>query len=369
MCKRIVIVAVLALLVSLGLYSMGEAMEFSSWPSVSAQRAILIDGKTGQILYGKNEEEKAYPASITKIMTALVAIEEGEKKGGKGLNEKIEVSPLAMGVEGSSIYLKDGEKISMRDLLYGLMLRSGNDAAVAIAEEIGPGTAQFVDKMNKRAKEAGATQTSFSNPNGLHDENHYTTAKDMALISREAMMNKEFKTITSAKNWTAERGIGGFNYFITKNKVVYEYEGSTGIKIGFTKTAGRTLVASAQRDGMELICVVLNAPDWFQDTYKLMDYGFEQYDSKIIVKKEIPIKSIKVANGEKRSVKIGTKNTATVAIEKNKESNISIAYDIHKIVEAPITRWDQAGELQIFSEDVYLYSEPLYYLEDMERKQ
>ncbi|MEG1931250.1 MAG: D-alanyl-D-alanine carboxypeptidase, partial [Anaerovorax sp.] len=258
--------------------------------------------------------------------------------------------------------------IPMEDLLYGLMLRSGNDAAVAIAEEVGPGTQRFVEKMNRRAKKAGACATSFVNPNGLHDENHYTTAKDMAVIAQEAMRNEHFRRIASAKNWTAKRGIGGFNYFITKNKVVYEYDGGTGIKIGFTKNAGRTLVASAKRDEMELICVVLNAPDWFQDTYKLMDYGFEHYQSKLIVGGERPVRSIMVLGGEKKQVKIGTKNNATVSIEKGKPSHISIAYDIPKVVEAPVSRWDLAGTLKVFHEDAYLYAEPLYYLEDMERK-
>lgn len=369
MLKRFVIVGLLALLVSLGLYTLGEALENPVWPGVSAQKAILIDGKSGQMLYGKNEEEKAYPASITKIITALVAIEDREQVGGKGLDALVAISPAAIGVEGSSIYLKPGEKMPMRDLLYGLMLRSGNDAAVAIAEEVGPGTEAFVRKMNLRAEEAGATNSHFMNPNGLQDENHYTTAKDMALIAKAAMENKEFRTIASAKNWTAKRGIGEFNYFITKNKVVYEYEGSTGTKIGFTKAAGRTLVASAKRDGMEVICVVLNAPDWFQDTYKLMDYAFEKYDGKIIARGQTPTKSIKVLEGEKSHVKIGTKNTATVSVQKGEKSHISIAYNIPKVVEAPIERWDKAGELKIFSEGKFLYAEPLYYLEDVERKQ
>lgn len=240
---------------------------------ISAGQAILIDGDSGKVLYEKRSDEKVYPASTTKIMTALIAIETLEENDSP-IEQMVEVPQIAEGVEGSSLYLKAGEKISMEDLLYGLMLVSGNDAAVTIAEIIGGSQKTFVEMMNDRAEELGCTKTHFINPNGLFDENHYTTARDMATISREAMKNKTFRKIVASKEWTAERQESTFELFYNKNKTVHQYDGGTGIKIGYTRDSGRTLVASAERGQASLICVVMSAPDWFNDAYRLMDYGF-----------------------------------------------------------------------------------------------
>lgn len=242
---------------------------------VSAGQAILIDGDTGKVLYEKYADEKAYPASTTKIMTALITIEVLEKNDSP-LYQKVEIPQIAQGVEGSSIYLKAGEKISIEDLLYGLMLVSGNDSAVALAEIIGGSQENFVRMMNKKAEELGCSNTHFANPNGLFDENHYTTVRDMAIITREAMKNKTFRKIVSTANWTADREASDYVTFHNKNKTIYEYEGGTGVKIGYTQSSGRTLVASAKRGKKTMICVVMSAPDWFNDAYRLMDYGFNQ---------------------------------------------------------------------------------------------
>ncbi|HVI41986.1 MAG TPA: D-alanyl-D-alanine carboxypeptidase family protein [Anaerovoracaceae bacterium] len=329
-------------------------------PEVSARNAILIEANSGEVLYEKNAEEKAYPASITKIMTALLAIENGT------LDKKVKISENAAGVEGSSIYLAPGEMISLRDLVYGLMLRSGNDAAIAISEEIGGSTNNFVIMMNKKARELGACNTNFMNPNGLHDPEHYTTAKDMALIARAAMKNAEFKKVAATKSWVTDRGEGKYNYFYNKNKVVYQYNGGTGIKIGYTKAAGRTLVASSERDGMELICVVMNAPDWFQDTYKLMDYAYSQYETTKIAIGQRPIKAVKIWGGNKDFVQIGSREDILCPVKKGVESKISIMYVLPKHQVAPISRWQEAGCLKIYVNGNYLFSKPLHYLEDLE---
>ena len=233
-------------------------------PAISAKQAILIDGKSGEILFEKASEERAYPASTTKIMTALMALDLC-KRYDIDITTEVTVPKEAVGIEGSSVYLKAGDSQTIEELLYGTMLRSGNDAATALAICLGGNEKNFVKMMNDKARELHCNRTNFINPTGLFDENHYTTAKDLARIARTAMKNDIFRQISSSKSWGT---------YTNKNKTVFQYEGGTGIKIGFTEKSGRTLVASACRNGTELIAVVLNDPNWFEDAYALMDYGF-----------------------------------------------------------------------------------------------
>lgn len=233
-------------------------------PAISAKQAILIDRKSGEILFEKASEERAYPASTTKIMTALMALDLC-KRYDIDITTEVTVPKEAVGIEGSSVYLKAGESRTIEELLYGTMLRSGNDAATALAICLGGNEKNFVKMMNDKAGELHCNRTNFINPTGLFDENHYTTAKDLARIARTAIKNDIFRQISSSKSWGT---------YTNKNKTVFQYEGGTGIKIGFTEKSGRTLVASACRNGTELIAVVLNDPNWFEDAYALMDYGF-----------------------------------------------------------------------------------------------
>ena len=234
-------------------------------PTISAKQAILIDGKSGEVLFEKNADEKGYPASTTKIMTALVTLDICEQIGA-GIDTTVKIPEEAVGVEGSSLYLKKGEERTLENLLYGVMLRSGNDGATALAAIMGGNTEHFVQLMNEKAEKLGCTGTNFVNPSGLYDDNHYTTARDLVTIAKEAMQNKIFREIVGAKSWEE---------YHNKNKTVFQYEGATGIKIGFTKMSGRTLVASSKRQDTELICVVLSDGNWFNDAYALMDYGYE----------------------------------------------------------------------------------------------
>lgn len=234
-------------------------------PSVSAKQAILIDGKTGGVLFEKSADEKAYPASTTKIMTAMVALEICRQYD-IDIGQKICVPKEAVGVEGSSLYLKENQEITIEELLYGVMLRSGNDGATALACILGGNEEHFVEMMNEKAAALGCVGTQFVNPTGLFDEEHYTTARELAVIAREAMKNKIFRKVVGTKSRKT---------YYNKNKTVHEYAGATGVKIGFTEKSGRTLVASAKRGGTELICVVLADGNWFNDAYRLMDYGFE----------------------------------------------------------------------------------------------
>ena len=281
MKKEIYMIIFMAVsLITIGCYmynvdhsSIGTASD--SDPVISAGQAVLTDGETGKILYEKSADEKAYPASTTKIMTALVTLENLEKYDSP-ITQTVEVPAEAAGVEGSSLYLAAGEKISIEDLLYGLMLVSGNDAATALACIIGGTQENFVSMMNDKAAELHCSSTHFTNPSGLFDEDHYTTARDMAVIAREAMKDPTFRKIVAAKDHKAQRTDSDYLTFHNKNKTIFQYDGGTGIKIGYTQASGRTLVASAERDGRSMICVVMSAPDWFQDAYKLMDYGFDR---------------------------------------------------------------------------------------------
>lgn len=245
-------------------------------PEVYAQSYIVIDAASGRIIGSRNPNMKLPIASTTKIMTTILAIENIDD-----YNKKIEVPASSTGIEGSSIYLKPKQKVSIIDLLYGTMLRSGNDAAQTLAEFAGRNyDGGFIKMMNDRAKELGAYNSNFINPHGLNNENHYSTAYDLALISSHAMKNDLFKEISSAEKFKAN----SLNTFLfNKNKVVHQYEYGTGIKIGYTKAAGRCLVASAEKDGTEIIAVVLNDNNWFQDCYNIFDWAFENYKSYQIV--------------------------------------------------------------------------------------
>lgn len=239
-------------------------------PTVSANNAVLIEQSTGRILYDKKAHEKQNIASITKIMTAIIAIESGK------MDEMATASRKAVYTEGSSIYLKEGEKMSVEDLVYGLMLRSGNDAAVTIAEHVAGSEEGFVYLMNEKAKWLGMTNTHFDNPHGLDSDTHYSSAYDMALLMRYAMQNEEFREITGASSYKSDKREYSWK---NKNKlltVYYKY--CTGGKTGFTKKTGRTLVSTASKDGMDLIAVTLNAPDDWRDHMAMYDWGFENYE-------------------------------------------------------------------------------------------
>ena len=251
-------------------------------PEISAAQAILTDER-GRVLYEKNSRQKSYPASVTKILTCITALDIMEEIDAD-INQPVTVPDSAVGVEGSSVYLKAGERISFKDLLYSAMLRSGNDAATAIAIITGGSENEFVRRMNQKASELGCKDSNFINPTGLFDENHYTTVCDMAKIAAYAMKNQTFRQIASAEEYTASRQAFAVTQtdskeyieyrMYNKNKTVHEYKGATGIKIGYTRASGRTLAASAARGECEVIAVVMAAPDWFNDAYKLMDYGF-----------------------------------------------------------------------------------------------
>jgi serine-type D-Ala-D-Ala carboxypeptidase (penicillin-binding protein 5/6) len=243
-------------------------------PGISAENAVLMEFESGRVLFEKSAHEKKSIASITKIMTAIIAIEYGD------LNDIVTISDNAARSIGSSIYLKAGEKVKLKDLVYGLMLRSGNDAAVAIAEHIGGSVEGFAYLMNEKAKWIGMQNSHFVNPSGLEEEGHYSTAYDMALLMRYAMNNKIFAEISGTKQYQGENE--PYPWY-NKNKLLTKYyKYCIGGKTGYTRVAGRTLVTSAEKNGMKLIAVTLNASSDWRDHTNLYEWGFQSYELQLI---------------------------------------------------------------------------------------
>jgi len=240
---------------------------------VSAESAIFMDETSGRVLFGKDIHKKMSIASITKVMTAIIAIESGK------LNQTVTISENAYGTEGSSLYLKKGEKIKLKDLVYGLLMRSGNDAAVAIAEKVSGSTEGFVYQMNKKAKELGMLDTTFANPHGLDDKRHRSTAYDMALLTQYAMQNKTFQSMFKTKFYTSPQGGESWDrHWKNKNKLLFNYDYSTGGKTGYTKKTGRTLISTATKGNKDFIVVTLSDGDDWNDHRTLFDWGFAHFN-------------------------------------------------------------------------------------------
>ncbi|QOY35927.1 D-alanyl-D-alanine carboxypeptidase family protein [Anaerobacillus isosaccharinicus] len=284
MVKKIFVKLNVVLIVVLLLFSISTANVGAYNFSVSGQAAILIEQESGRVLYEKDAHKQLRIASITKIMTAILAIESGK------MDEIVTVSSNAFGTEGSSLYLRLGEKIKLEDLVYGLMLRSGNDSAVAIAEHVGGSLDGFVYLMNQKAKELGMHKSVFNNPHGLDDhEEHYSTAYDMALLTRYAMKDEKFKIISATKSYRApQEGENWDRIWQNKNRLLTQlYKHSTGGKTGYTKRAKRTLVSTATKDNVNLIAVTLNAPSDWQDHMNMFNWGFETFEVLPVVEKGI----------------------------------------------------------------------------------
>lgn len=260
---------------------------------VSASSAILMDMDSGRVLYEQNADARMLIASTTKILTALVAIRDGN------LADTVKVSREAAYTEGSSMYLKEGEELTLETLLYGLLLCSGNDAAVAVAEHVGGSVQGFVERMNETALDLGMEHSSFANPNGLDDENHYSTARDMALLARAAMGNETLVRIAS----TRTASIGG-RTMTNHNKLLNMMDGCLGLKTGYTRAAGRTLVSCAERNGQRLIAVTLQDGNDWADHQSLYDYGFSAWPARRMAQLGRELSRAEVKNGLRAQVSL-----------------------------------------------------------------
>jgi D-alanyl-D-alanine carboxypeptidase len=313
-----------------------------------------MDQSSGRILFNKNSNEKLPIASITKVMTAILAIESGK------LNRTFTVSHEAVRAEGSSIYLKAGEHIRLIDLVYGLMLRSGNDASVAIAEAVAGSTHGFALLMNEKAAELGMHDTHFMNPNGLDDPNHYSTAVDMAVLTRYAMQNPVFRKITGTQSYRAEKtNQENIRVFINKNKMLRLYSKATGGKTGFTKIAGRTLISTASSGGLSLVAVTLNDRDDWRDHQHLFDWGFANFHPDVVVQKGL----LEADTVPFYRNKLFIRNTITLPLKATETAQIR--KDLVLVSPAPGKKnWtppEPVGFLRIHVAQEQLASVPVYY--------
>ncbi|WP_120462317.1 D-alanyl-D-alanine carboxypeptidase family protein [Paenibacillus aceti] len=310
-------------------------------PGSHAHAVTLMDVTSGRILYEHNGDEELPIASLTKIMTAIVAIEHGR------LSDKVKVGRAAYGKEGSSIYLHLGEEMTLENMLFGLMLRSGNDAATAIAEHVGGSEEGFARLMNEKASLLGLTHSQFQNPHGLDAKNHYSSANDLAKLTAYALHNPDFREIVKTQVKQAPNPNDPWDYkWINKNKMLRFYEGADGVKTGYTKIAKRCLVSSATRNGQQLVVVTINDGDDWNDHRKLLDYGFAHFPLVEIVKKGQTVQSGIVAGA---AFKYALNEAETELIEKK--------LVLHE--ENPL-RFGYRGELQISLGEQPIGKVPLY---------
>ncbi len=329
-----------------------KAPEFVSAESYSSE--IVMELNSHRVLCANNERVKKYMASTTKILTAITIIENCT------LSDIVTVTDKTVGVEGSSIYLEVGEKLSVEDLLYGLMLRSGNDCAETLAVYCSGTLEAFAELMNKTATKIGAVNSNFVNPHGLHDDNHYTTAYDLALISCYAMKNDNFRKIVSTKSVTIPFTTRDFNrHLVNKNKMLKEFDGATGIKTGYTKRAGRCLVSSCLRNGMELICVVLNCPPMFERSKSLLSEAFSQFKLyKLIESDNIVGFSCRVGSDEK--IPLAIKSDVVLPLTQNEFDRLKIEYEYPEFIDNQIKKDSQIGKVKIYAENNLIFQEKIY---------
>ncbi|MGD9678072.1 MAG: D-alanyl-D-alanine carboxypeptidase family protein [Vulcanibacillus sp.] len=315
--------------------------------NISAEGAVLIDVNSGRILYEKNSDKKMRIASLTKIMTAIIAIENGK------MGDVVTTSDNAFGTEGSSIYLKKGEKLTLNDMLYGLMLRSGNDAAVAISEHIGGSIEGFSFLMNRKAAYIGMTNSHFTNPHGLDNDNHYSTPFDIGILTAYALKNQVFKEIVNTKLKTVPvEGEDWVRKWVNKNKLLYLYEWADGVKTGYTKLAKRCLASSATKDGLQLACVTLNAPDDWNDHKKMFEYGFNTYKQKVLVEQGDIVEEITI-EGDKYEI---ISNSQFIYPLKNNED---ILIKRNAIIYENLSKFNfnnDIGKLEFYLDNIYIGS-------------
>lgn len=328
----------------------------SAEPYINSRYALVLDGATNRVLYNKNGYEQAANASTTKIVTALVAIKYGN------LDEKFIISKKAAGTSGSEVGYKEGEKISLRELLYGLMLRSGNDAAIAIAEGIGGSEENFMNMVNSYIKEMGVSTTHFTSPHGLDNDQHYSTAYDLAYFTSIGMKNSIFNEIVSTKDTNGE-GLFTRSYH-NINKMLYMIPEANGVKTGFTGNAGKCLVTSVNTNNRNIIIVLLNCSNRWNVTKQLYDYVMENYSFKTLFKKGDTVSEISIPYGDKKAyLTVSEDVSLPVGIEENLSCRVYMNENL-----LPIKKGDRVGTLCVFKEDDIIYSCSIYSQNDIDYK-
>jgi len=327
--------------------------------ATSAKGMVVLEGNTNTVLYGNNENTRMPMASTTKIITAILAIENCEN-----IDEKIKISDKAVGIEGTSIYLKHGEELTMRELLYGLMLASGNDCAVAIAERFG-GEDLFVKMMNDFAKNLGLENTNFDNPHGLDSVTHYTTAYDLAVMTAYAMKNDTFREIVATERMVIpQNNIYQARYLKHKNKLLFTEENCIGVKTGFTDNAGRCLVNAHEENDMLIISVVLNCQPMFDECKRLTDLAVENYKMNEFVKPYNFVSNLEVEDSEKSEIGIITIKGFKMPILKTEENEYSVKYILPEKITAPIELNQKVGMVQVYYNDEVIFEDELITIEE-----
>lgn len=321
---------------------------------VKTSACSLVEVESQRVLYSENGDKQLPMASTTKIMTALVAIERGN------LSDTVTITRESAGTEGSSIYLEVGETLTLEELLYGLMLHSGNDAAVAVAIHVGGSVSGFCEMMNQKARELGANSTHFVNPNGLPASGHYTTANDLAKIAAAAMRNEQFKKIVGTVSITIPHDGRDWDRALSnKNRLLYSYEGANGIKTGYTKAAGRCLVGSAERNGMQLVSVVLNCSDMYNDTAALLDYGFGNFSRHTLIAKNAVLGEVNVKNGVEEALEARAKGDIVLTLTEEEAQRASVVAKLLTGVKAPVEIGDYLGTAEVWLDGAMVASEEL----------
>ena len=331
--------------------------------NVSAGGAVLMDADTTRVLSSVNAHTRLPMASTTKIMTALLALENSS------LDDIVTVPKEAYAMEGSSMYLNLGEKIRMEDLLYGLMLSSGNDAAVTIAMRIGGSVEGFAQMMNNKAAALGCTNTHFVTSNGLHDPQHYTSAYDLALIASAAMKNPQFRTIVGTKYWRTKSG-DVTRTLKNKNKILWQYEGGNGIKTGFTKDSGRCLAFSVERGGHTVVGIVLACPDMWNASKSLLDYAFNNFTWKKFISAGETVCITDIDKGMQDGLEMLAKEDILIPLRSEEtDKSIELRVDCPWTIPAPVFAGEAVGTVQAWSDGRMLASTPLVASKTVLRKE
>lgn len=320
--------------------------------AVSAEAAILMHADSGRVLYEKNADEHMLIASTTKIMTAIVVLEHCE------LDDLVEVDSRSAGIEGSSMYLKAGESYTVEDLLYGLLLVSGNDAASALALHVADSMEEFAELMNAKAAELGMTESSFKNAHGLDEEGHYSTARDMAKLAAYCMGNEDFARIAGTVSHTV-----GEQTLVNHNRLLREYDGCLGLKTGYTMAAGRTLVTCAERDGARYVCVTLNDPDDWDDHKALYDWAFANYSFAEVIPAGLSYE-VPLISGAEMTAPAETEGAAYALIQNGESYDMEL--ELPAFAFAPISEGDRAGRAVACSDGQEIASVRIVYSEDVE---
>lgn len=331
----------------------------------SAKAMSVLEANSGREIFSKNSNESLPMASTTKIMTALVCIDNC-----KDFNQIVPIDKRAIGIEGTSIYLTNKENLTVKELLYGLILASGNDASVALASHFGNGNIDtFVDMMNQRALNIGAKNTHFVNPHGLDAKGHYTTAYDLALITAEAMKNPTFREIVATKKMT----ISGnekveARYLRNKQRLINTYENCIGVKTGFTDNAGRCSVSAVEQNDMLVICVVLNCPDMFEESARLLDQVFQEYKMIKLLPNYNFITQVKVEGGKTQKVNVFSKKEFNYPLTESEKSFIIVDTNLPSSLDAPLKKDSAIGTITIKLNNEIIFEDSIYTMDDIEKE-